>query len=40
MSVIWQPALSEEAGRWRAVADRVTREHFAPLAEELDREQR
>ena len=40
MTVIWQPALSEEAGRWRAVADRITREHFAPLAEELDREQR
>jgi alkylation response protein AidB-like acyl-CoA dehydrogenase len=40
MTVIWQPALSEEAGRWRAVADRVTQEHFAPLAEELDREQR
>jgi alkylation response protein AidB-like acyl-CoA dehydrogenase len=40
MSVIWQPALSEEAGRWRAVADRVTREHFAPLGGELDREQR
>ena len=40
MTVIWQPALSEEAGRWRGVAERVTREHFAPLAEELDREQR
>src|SRR5216683_1179631 len=40
MTVIWQPALSEEARRWRAVADRVTQEHFAPLAEELDREQR
>jgi alkylation response protein AidB-like acyl-CoA dehydrogenase len=40
MSVIWQPALSEEAARLRAVAERVTREHFAPLAAELDREQR
>jgi alkylation response protein AidB-like acyl-CoA dehydrogenase len=40
MTVIWQPALSEEAGRWRAVADRLTRERFAPLAEELDRAQR
>jgi alkylation response protein AidB-like acyl-CoA dehydrogenase len=40
MTVIWQPVLSEEAGRWRAVADRLTQEHFAPLAEELDREQR
>jgi alkylation response protein AidB-like acyl-CoA dehydrogenase len=40
MTVIWQPALGEEAGRWRAVADRLTRAHFAPLAEELDRAQR
>jgi len=40
MSVIWQPAWSEEAARWRARAERVTREYFAPLAGELDREQR
>ncbi len=40
MTVVWQPVLSEEAERWRTVADRVTREHFAPLAEELDRDQR
>jgi alkylation response protein AidB-like acyl-CoA dehydrogenase len=40
MTVIWQPALSEDAGRWQAVADRLTQQHFAPLAEELDREQR
>jgi alkylation response protein AidB-like acyl-CoA dehydrogenase len=40
MTVIWQPALSDEARRWRAVAERLTQEHFAPLAEELDREQR
>ncbi len=40
MTVIWQPVFSAEAARWRAVADRLTREHFAPLAEELDREQR
>jgi len=40
MTVIWQPVLSEDAKRWRAVADRITQEHFAPLAEELDREQR
>jgi alkylation response protein AidB-like acyl-CoA dehydrogenase len=40
MAVIWQPVLSEDAARWRAVAEQVTREHFAPLAEELDREQR
>src|SRR4030081_835060 len=40
MTVIWQPVLSEDAKRWRAVADRLTQRHFAPLAEELDREQR
>ena len=40
MTVIWQPALGEEASRWRAVADRLTQERFAPLAEELDRAQR
>jgi alkylation response protein AidB-like acyl-CoA dehydrogenase len=40
MTVIWQPALGQDAGRWQAVAERVTQEHFAPLAEELDREQR
>ena len=36
---IWQPALSEEAERRRAVAERLTHQHSAPLAEELDREQ-
>jgi alkylation response protein AidB-like acyl-CoA dehydrogenase len=40
MSVIWQPGLSGEAQRWRAVAERITREQFAPLAGELDREPR
>jgi alkylation response protein AidB-like acyl-CoA dehydrogenase len=40
MTVIWQPALNEEAKRWRAVAERATRAHFAPLAGELDRDQR
>ena len=40
MSVIWQPALREEAAHWRAVADRLTQANFVPLAEELDREQR
>jgi alkylation response protein AidB-like acyl-CoA dehydrogenase len=40
MTVIWQPALSEDAERWRALAAHLTREHFAPLAGELDREQR
>ncbi len=40
MAVIWQPVLGEEARRWQTVAERLTREHFAPLAGELDREQR
>jgi alkylation response protein AidB-like acyl-CoA dehydrogenase len=40
MSVIWQPALDAEAGRWCAVAERLTRERFAPLAAALDREAR
>src|SRR5262245_8364531 len=40
MTVIWQPVLSDDAKRWQAVADQLTRERFAPLAEELDREQR
>jgi alkylation response protein AidB-like acyl-CoA dehydrogenase len=40
MTVIWEPALNEEAKRWRAVAQRATREHFVPLAAELDRDQR
>jgi alkylation response protein AidB-like acyl-CoA dehydrogenase len=40
MGLIWQPALSEEAERWRAVAERLTREHLEPLAAALDRDQR
>ena len=40
MAVIWTPALTEEAAGWRDVAASLTREHFAPLAAELDREQR
>jgi alkylation response protein AidB-like acyl-CoA dehydrogenase len=40
MSVIWQPQLDPEAGKWVAVADELSRTHFEPLSEELDREQR
>src|ERR1700704_6592232 len=40
MAVIWEPALAGEAARWQQIAARLTQEHFAPLAEELDREQR
>ncbi|KRE04378.1 acyl-CoA dehydrogenase [Bosea sp. Root381] len=39
-SVIWQPRLSDEAEGWRATAAKLTAAHFAPLAEELDRDQR
>ena len=40
MTVIWEPVLSKGAQQWRTVAERVTREQFAPLVEELDRQQR
>lgn len=40
MTVIWQPVRSDEVERWHAVAQRLTREHFEPLAAELDRDQR
>ncbi|MBN9670836.1 acyl-CoA dehydrogenase family protein [Roseibium aggregatum] len=40
MSVIWQPKLDDEATTWRDLALRLTDEKFAPLADELDRDQR
>ena len=40
MTVIWNPALDENATRWQALANRLGREQFAPLAPELDRDQR
>ncbi|WP_280153906.1 acyl-CoA dehydrogenase family protein [Piscinibacter sp. XHJ-5] len=40
MNVIWKPQLDEAAARWQALADRLGRDQFAPLAPELDREQR
>jgi len=40
MGVIWEPALDAEAQGCRTTADALSRDHFAPLAEELDREQR
>lgn len=40
MSVIWEPELSDEARHWRDVARELAAEHFAPLAPDLDREQR
>ncbi|MDX5361824.1 MAG: acyl-CoA dehydrogenase family protein [Alphaproteobacteria bacterium] len=40
MGVIWEPELDADARHWQGVADRLSREQFEPLAEELDREQR
>jgi alkylation response protein AidB-like acyl-CoA dehydrogenase len=40
MTVIWNPQLDENAAKWQALADRLGRERFAPLAFELDRDQR
>jgi alkylation response protein AidB-like acyl-CoA dehydrogenase len=37
---LWQPLLDQESERWAATAARVTRESFAPLAAEIDRDQR
>ncbi|KAA9157618.1 acyl-CoA dehydrogenase [Amycolatopsis acidicola] len=40
MTVLWEPALDADAVRWRDLARKISEERFAPLAEELDREQR
>lgn len=40
MTVLWEPTLDPDATGWRDVARTVAAERFAPLAEELDREQR
>lgn len=40
MTVIWNPQLDENATKWHALADKLGRERFAPLAPELDRDQR
>ena len=40
MTVIWTPKLSQDAQHWHDIADRLTEEKFAPLADELDRDQR
>lgn len=40
MTVIWTPQLDETAAKWQALADRLGRERFAPLAADLDRDQR
>jgi alkylation response protein AidB-like acyl-CoA dehydrogenase len=38
--VLWEPRLEPGAQEWRERAREISAEHFAPLAEELDREQR
>jgi len=40
VSVIWEPELDDAGRTWRERARSLSAEHFAPLAEELDREQR
>jgi alkylation response protein AidB-like acyl-CoA dehydrogenase len=40
MTVIWQPALDAESQRWQSLAAQLSDENFAPLTDELDREQR
>jgi alkylation response protein AidB-like acyl-CoA dehydrogenase len=40
LSVIWQPELDEPQRRLRDVAHELARDHFGPLAEEVDRDQR
>jgi alkylation response protein AidB-like acyl-CoA dehydrogenase len=40
MSIIWSPKLDANAQAWLDTAAVLTKEKFAPLAEELDREQR
>jgi alkylation response protein AidB-like acyl-CoA dehydrogenase len=40
MTVLWEPTLDADAARWRDLARTIAAERFAPLAEELDREQR
>ena len=36
MSVIWEPRLGAEDELWRDIARQTTREHFAPIAAEID----
>jgi alkylation response protein AidB-like acyl-CoA dehydrogenase len=40
MGVLWEPVFDEQAAHWRDVARDLATSRFAPLAEELDREQR
>jgi alkylation response protein AidB-like acyl-CoA dehydrogenase len=40
MSVLWELPLDDEAKHWVDIAESLNREHFVPLAAELDRDQR
>jgi alkylation response protein AidB-like acyl-CoA dehydrogenase len=40
VTVIWSPKLDEAGAKWQALADRLGRERFGPLATELDAAQR
>ena len=40
MAVLWKPELDAEAARWREIAQSLGEAHFAPLAAEIDRDQR
>lgn len=40
MAVLWQPELDAEAAHWRGIAQSLGEAHFAPLAAEIDRDQR
>ncbi len=40
MGVIWEPRLDADAAGWRDRAQAATDRHFAPLAAEIDRDQR
>jgi alkylation response protein AidB-like acyl-CoA dehydrogenase len=40
MAVVWSPELDDDGRKWLNTAKDLAERHFAPLAEELDREQR
>ncbi|HLU60374.1 MAG TPA: acyl-CoA dehydrogenase family protein [Pseudonocardia sp.] len=40
MAVVWSPELDDDGRKWLNTAKELAEQHFAPLAEELDREQR
>lgn len=40
MTVIWNPTLDESSLKWKELADKLGQEKFAPLAAEIDRDQR